>query len=239
MQQQPAPSCRQTLTHSLPPALLRLLCQPDAELSRQSTTCFVCVCVCMRCGEGGKRTDSPAASGVDRWAESAPGQVVIPRMWGCLQGVLLEAEWPLNALRPHPRRASKKGWGLLSLKIPSSNHHSNPPSPILYDEWVHLREMAAYKHTCRNTLEWICSESANGPTSVLWRHAAFLSEYEWHCSKFPTELIRSQYGFSAEKQQQLMRRVPARPRSSSTMKTRVAFNSCHVMAALLPATWAV
>lgn len=153
MQQQPAPSCRQTLTHSLPPALLRLLCQPDAELSRQSTTCFVCVCVCMRCGEGGKRTDSPAASGVDRWAESAPGQVVIPRMWGCLQGVLLEAEWPLNALRPHPRRASKKGWGLLSLKIPSSNHHSNPPSPILYDEWVHLREMAAYKHTCRNTLE--------------------------------------------------------------------------------------
>lgn len=137
----------------------------------------------MRCGEGGKRTDSPAASGVDRWAESAPGQVVIPRMWGCLQGVLLEAEWPLNALRPHPRRASKKGWGLLSLKIPSSNHHSNPPSPILYDVegdgrlQTHLQEYAGMN--MQRVSKWtdICSVKTRGLSQ--WIRMTLLQISHW------------------------------------------------------------
>lgn len=106
MQQQPTLSYtdRHMLTHCLPPAVLCLHCQSDAELNQQSPI------VCM--GNGSLSRSTVASGGTD--GLRVPGQVVIPRMWGCLWGVLPGAEWPLNAPRPHPQRAYR-AW-LLSLK---------------------------------------------------------------------------------------------------------------------------
>lgn len=87
-----------TLTHSLPPALLCLHCQPVAELSQRHPLVYECVSVCveLQCGEAGRRRDSPAAFGCGQMGrERTPGQVVIFRMP------------PVNTPHPHPR--STKG----------------------------------------------------------------------------------------------------------------------------------
>ncbi len=126
IQQQPTPSYTQTNTlYPLPSSV----CTVSLMRSWVSNQPLVRVC-----GGACSLSRSTVASRGDRWAERerAPGQVVIPRMWGRLRGVLPEAEWPLNAPRPHPRRASRGG--LLSLKTQPPSFSSSSSSHSLC--WV-------------------------------------------------------------------------------------------------------
>lgn len=88
------------------------------------------------------------------------------------------AVFPLNRPYLHPQRATR-GWGASITK----DFAFLPPTSILLCR-VRISE--------RNTpaLEWICSITANGPASVMWRRAGFLSEYQWHLYRFPTALMQ-------------------------------------------------
>lgn len=151
------------LTHCLPPAVLCLHCQTDAELNQQSPI------VCM--GNGSLSRSSVASGGTD--GLRVPGQVVIPRMWGCLRGVLPGAEWPLNAPHPHPQRAYR-AW-LLSLKT----HPASLPLLLplfMLSGWITGRPMPtntpAGMH--RNDYE-MCQQMGQ---HLLQN--CFLTEYECH-----------------------------------------------------------
>lgn len=139
-----------------------------------------------------------------RERERAPGQVVIPRMWRRLRGVLLEAEWPLNAPRPHPQKAYRGR--LLSLKTQSPSASSPFSSHSLC--WVgasqgdhrlqtHLQESAGmnmqrvskwidicYVET-RGLPQWIWMTSLQIFSLNKWDHSsAFCSQNNGLCAEY-------------------------------------------------------